>query len=146
MRAWRAALDEAGREGVACGEVEERVYDKATGRARAQGTSSDEDGAEAAAPPAADRLDAQQLGMLNAHNREVVRRAARLLVHYRFQHFAPRSIGHAGDATQPRGDQGDADDAAVWKEPREVEPVRRGKRIEDVTHAKGEWGLRWKQE
>lgn len=110
-------------QGVMCGEVEEQVYDRETGGFR---------GAEVSQPTD----DKQQLGMRNAHNRETVRRSARLLVHFGFPHFlAKRSPGDTLEAM-----------TAIQNEQRRVEAVLPdGKPVPggDVTTAKGEWGLRW---
>lgn len=89
-------------------------------------------------------LDSQQLGMAVAHNRESVRRAARLLVHFGFPHFnatqcRPKSrlLGSTIEAECMRAAAGEL---------RAVEAIGAdGKPISDVTHAKGDWGLRWKQ-
>ncbi len=71
--------------------------------------------------------------MINARNREKVRQTARLLVHFGFGHFRSGNIG----------DEEQEDVDAVRREERKVQAEQGGKVLEDVTHAKGEWGLRW---
>lgn len=105
-----------------CSEVEEQVYDRATGGMRGAENSSTD--------------DKQQLGMRNAQNRESVRRSARLLVHFGFPHFLVKRL--PADTSEAI--------AAVEGEKRRVEAVLPdGKPVPegDVTMAKGEWGLRW---
>lgn len=117
------------------GEVEEERRDPATTLLSSSPTTSSR------SPPSA-----QALGMINASNRELVRRSARLLVHFGFDHLTRGKRGR----TFPREWEEEA--VRVIKEDdrggiKEVVPVGwDGKVIEDVTHQKGEWGLKWKDQ
>lgn len=82
---------------------------------------------------------AQVLGMVNASNRELVRRSARLLVHFGFPHLAAKR-----SRMFPLEWETEAIEL-LKSETREVKGVGwDGKVIDDVTHQKGEWGLKWK--
>jgi hypothetical protein len=162
-----------------CSDVQARVFDPATGRARwedglggvfegrttrfvkgegGQGVEGEEEEEEqdgerdksttllSSSPTNSSRSppSAQALGMINASNRELVRRSARLLVHFGFDHL---TVGKRG-RTFPREWEQEA--VRMIKEDqggKEVVPVGwDGKVIEDVTHQKGEWGLKWKDQ
>lgn len=162
-----------------CSDVQARVFDPATGRARwddglggifagrttrfvgveagqgGEGEEEDEgqdgekdksEGLLSSSPTNSSRSppSAQALGMINASNRELIRRSARLLVHFGFDHLTSGKRGR----TFPREWEQEA--VRVIKEDlgaKEVVPVGwDGKVIEDVTHQKGEWGLKWKDQ
>lgn len=144
---------------VLCKDVQERIFDEATGRPRlgrplanglpelgrgTKSTEAAEDGREPAEPiksePSTPPPTAQALGMLNASNRELVRRSARLLVHFGFPHLAAKK-----SRMFPLVWEAPAIDR-LKEETRGVKGVGwDGKVVEDVTHQKGEWGLKWKE-
>jgi hypothetical protein len=95
--------------------------------------------------PPAPVLDNQALGTLHAHNRELVRRSARLLNQFGFGHFLSPSKSrklailpeHEGRAVELlRREEGRKVVAVGWD----------GKEVGDGTFVKGEWGLRWKHD
>ena len=89
--------------------------------------------------PSTSPRNPQQLGMVHARNRETVRSAARLIYHYGFEHFF--TIETNGDKKQSDGTN-TVDRSVAYP----VEAMRRdGRMVTDVTHAKGEWGLRLKK-
>ena len=157
---WREMLNEgkgSGKEGrvVLCSDVQGRVFDETTGRPRtregplAEGLpelvpiTSRENEIESSSTPASMSTSpppsAQVLGMANASNRELVRRSARLLAHFGFPHLAAKR-----SRMFPLEWETEAIEL-LKSETREVKGVGwDGKVIEDVTHQKGEWGLKWK--
>jgi hypothetical protein len=98
----------------------------------------------ACSPPATPQRNAQQLGMVHARNRETVRSAARLIYHYGFEHFFTfDSSTDANAEMKPRDNERMSMEKAVEYP---VEAMRKdGRVVTDVTHAKGEWGLRLKK-
>ena len=161
---WREMLDEgrgSGKDGrvVLCADVQERVFDESTGRPRSrsiplakglpelspkstEGGSADAGSGEPTSPTVSTSTSppsAQALGMLNASNRELVRRSARLLVHFGFPHLAGKK-----SRMFPLEWETEAIER-LKVETRDVKGVGwDGKVVEDVTHQKGEWGLKWK--
>jgi len=120
---------------VLCAQVQASLFAAETGRMRHE-QQHDE----------ARELDPQALGMANAANREMVRRSARLLHHFGFQHFAtPSKRGSRSAVTSQLQQHEQSAIEQVSREQREVVAVdAKGKLVDDVTHAKGDWGLRWK--
>jgi hypothetical protein len=150
VEGWKRLLDEAGKGGkrtaVMCAEVQREVFDAAIsegsqGSAGAAQRPDDTGGPE----------DNQRLGMKKAKDREDTRRAARLLYHFGFQHFAskPPSPAPNTSATFPTKEReskrGDAKPIEHGDDPK-LDAVQNGKVIQDVTHAKGEWGLRYRRD
>lgn len=96
--------------------------------------------------------NSQELGMIKAKQREDTRRAARLIYHFGFQHFAPDSqevntnngtlVSPATSSDRKKGNRA----IGVEQQDAKVEAVQNGKVIQDVTRAKGEWGLRYKRD
>ena len=151
---WKELLDEnktAPEPVVLCSEVQEMIYDPKTGRRFPQDPQYDDEsptqtegqtGQTGSSPPngsdlgTSPTIDPQQLGMINARNREVVRSTARLLFHFGFDHFARKE----------KGSKGSDEDIDKGNKKSPVEAGRMdGRAVYDVTHAKGEWGLRWKR-
>ncbi|KAJ9094176.1 hypothetical protein QFC19_008026 [Naganishia cerealis] len=97
-------------------------------------------------------LGTQEIGMIKAKHREETRKAARLIYHFGFRHFIPAGQTVNGDygvsSSLPKRTDGKRDEQTALRlqQNAEVEAVQDGKVIQDVTHAKGEWGLRYKRE
>lgn len=147
---WKRLLDEAGKGGkrtaVMCAEVQREVFDAAIGEG-----SQGSDGAAQRPDDTGGPEDNQRLGMKKAKDREDTRRAARLLYHFGFQHFAskPPSPAPNTSATSPtkerKSKRCDATPVEHGDDPK-LDAVQNGKVIQDVTHAKGEWGLRYRRD
>lgn len=85
--------------------------------------------------------------MQKAKDREDTRRAARLIYHFGFQHFQPKDPAESVDVdSMPKKKGGKSIDAGAKENIRQLEAMQNGKVIHDVTHAKGEWGLRYKRD
>ncbi|KAJ9112404.1 hypothetical protein QFC20_002192 [Naganishia adeliensis] len=150
VEGWKRLLDEAGKGGkwtaVTCSEVQRKVFEEPIGEG-SQGTN----GATQRLDDISGPEDNQRLGMKKAKDREDTRRAARLLYHFGFQHFAPRPPSSAPDTstTSPAKDRKSERGAATSNKHEDgfrLEAVQNGKVIQDVTHAKGEWGLRYRRD
>lgn len=146
---WKRLLDDASKGGkrtaVMCSEVQKEVFHERCG------TKLRGDGIDAQGMSDNTTEDAQRLGMKRAKDREDTRRAARLLYHFGFQHFAAKPSSAEPDSSTVSPAK------AAKSEPRSAQPiedgsdpkleaVQNGKVIQDVTHAKGEWGLRYRQD
>ncbi|KAJ9124233.1 hypothetical protein QFC22_001031 [Naganishia vaughanmartiniae] len=144
---WRTMLEDAAvggnKQTVLCSDVQREVFAGAE-----EGAIDRGDDTERGTPSP----NTQELGMIKAKQREDTRRAARLIYQFGFQHFAPAAqilnanIGPPSSAAKSsnRKKSNRAGDA----EPQDakVEAMQNGKVIQDVTHAKGEWGLRYKRD
>jgi hypothetical protein len=144
---WRTLLDDAAiggkRQAVLCSDVQKEVFPE-----------PEEGGID---PHDADRkssaLTPQELGMVKAKQREDTRRAARLIYHFGFRHFAPAGQSVVSDDNITTGSKVKLSSRkkgsfAVGSELQDakVEAMQHGKVIQDVTLAKGEWGLRYRRD
>jgi hypothetical protein len=118
---------------ISCSQVQGAIFDPTTGLYRSSTT--------VASTP----IDSQSLGMVNAQNREMIRRSARLLYHFGFGHFTTLKRSKSRGIFGLSGDDEQSLVEMFQGERREVVAVdETGRGLTDVTSAKGEWGLKWK--
>lgn len=147
ISAWKTLLDKASiggkRQVVSCSDVQHEVFDVA-GPIEVSETDS-ESGDQV---PITKAEQSQRIGMKKAKDREDTRRAARLIYHFGFQHFAPKPPvdGFVDDQTGSKKKGGKPAEIGGTPADRQLEAMQNGKVIHDVTHAKGEWGLRYKRD
>lgn len=149
VEGWKRLLNQASRGGkrtaVMCSEVQREVFD-GRGDEEMRGVNevaqeADDKGSE----------DAQRLGMKKAKEREDTRRAARLLYHFGFPHFATKSPSAAPDTSTASPSKASKTERRSIQTiengvDTKLEAMQNGKVIQDVTHAKGEWGLRYRRD
>jgi hypothetical protein len=145
VQGWKRLLDDASvggkRQVVLCLDVQRAVFDEAG--SSDSGTESDVESPD----KRTNGEQSQQLGMKKAKNREDTRRAARLIYHFGFQHFQAKPLTQEPPVDiepSPKKKRGKPTDASEKASDRQLEAMQNGKLIHDVTHAKGEWGLRYK--
>ncbi|KAJ9106318.1 hypothetical protein QFC21_001463 [Naganishia friedmannii] len=143
---WRTLLDDAAvggsKQTVLCSDVQKEVFSeyKEGDMEALNGTAQRE------------ARNPQELGMRKAKQREDTRRAARLIYYFGFQHFSSAgqsmdTINHTPVSPTKSSDKmnGNRTNGADQQDAK-VEAMQNGKVIQDVTHAKGEWGLRYKRD
>ncbi|GHJ88283.1 hypothetical protein NliqN6_4685 [Naganishia liquefaciens] len=145
--AWKLLLDKASLEGkpqaVMCSEVQHEVFGDAGSTASSERASESDDSIRLT-----NAEQSQRNGMKRAKEREDSRRTARLIYHFGFQHFQPKPVIEESveDKAGPKKKAGRAVHTGSAPLERQLEAIQNGKVIRDVTHAKGEWGLRYKRD
>lgn len=148
---WKRLLDQASKKGkrqaVMCSDVQQEVFGGFPGSP----VSATDEISRSTGDSNVAELN-QQLGMKRAKDREDTRRAARLISHFGFQHFRPISSPKtevtatpSHNDEHPAGRNVKSDDVAPYDNVK-LEAVQNDKVIQDVTHAKGEWGLRYRRD